>query len=252
MPDEQLIDETVTANQALGVAGQTDLVWGHAAIRDPSGRGVWMKAAGWAFDEVTPARVVLVGPEGEVLAGAAERHVEYPIHTELMAARPDVTCTVHTHAPAAVAFAALDVPLRAISHDGVPFADPDVPRFTRTGSLIRTRDLGRRLAETIGDAAGCLIPQHGLVTVGRDAATAVMRAVLLDRACRIQLRAMAAGPLKRWSDREEVALKQAEVWPDAQIGAGYAYLCRRIPADRRRPGDTGHGSAEWAPEAGST
>jgi len=229
LPIDPPIDETVTANQALGVAGQTDLVWGHAAIRDPAGRGVWMKAAGWAFEEVTAAQVLLVGPDGEVLAGPPQRHIEYPIHTELMAARPDVNCTVHTHAAAAVAFAALDVPLRALSHDGVPFADPDIPRFTRTGALIRTRELGAGLAETIGDSAGCLIPQHGLVTVGHDAATAVMRAVLLDRACRTQLQAMAAGPLKRWSDPAEVALKQAEVWSDAQVSAGYAYLCRRIP-----------------------
>ena len=69
LSDSPLIDETVTANQALGVAGQADLVWGHAAIRDPEGRGVWMKAAGWAFEEVTPDQVVLVSPEGEVLAG---------------------------------------------------------------------------------------------------------------------------------------------------------------------------------------
>src|SRR4249920_2451816 len=97
LSDTQQIDETVTTNQALGVAGQTDLVWGHAAIRDPAGRGAWMKAAGWAFEEVRPAHVVLVTPEGEALAGTQKRHIEYPIHTELMAARSDVNCTVHTH-----------------------------------------------------------------------------------------------------------------------------------------------------------
>lgn len=233
LSDSPLIDETATANQALGVAGQADLVWGHAAIRDPEGRGVWMKAAGWAFEEVTSDQVVLVSPEGEVLAGTQRRHLEYPIHTEVMAARADVNCTVHTHASAAVAFAALDVPLRALSHDGVPFAAPDIPRFTHTGSLIQSRNLGVRLAGTIGDAAGCLIPQHGLVTVGHNAATAVMRAVMLDRACRTQLLAMAAGPLRRWSDPAEIALKQAQVWSDAQVNAGYAYLCRQIPHGRR-------------------
>jgi L-ribulose-5-phosphate 4-epimerase len=224
--------EATRANNALAVAGHTDMVWGHASIRDPEGRGVWMKASGWGFEEVTAERVVLVSPDGEVLAGSAERHIEYPIHTELMAARSDVSCVVHSHAPAATAFAALGLPLKAISHDGVPFADPDVPRFTRSGALIRSRELGEALAETIGDSAGCLIPQHGLVTVGEDAATAVMRAVLLERACRVQLTAMAAGPLVHWSDEEELALKRAEVWPAGQINAGYAYLCRQIPEPR--------------------
>lgn len=218
--------DAARANQALAVAGHTDMVWGHASVRDPHGRGVWMKASEWGFEEITIDRLVLVTPDGEVLEGKEKRHIEFPIHTEVMLANPEINAVVHTHAPMANAFAALDVPLVAISHDGVPFARPDVPRFTETGNLIKTRELGEKLAETIGDAAGCLIPQHGLVTVGPDAATAVMRAVLLERACKVQLTAMAAGPLKRWSDHEEVEAKNSEVWNMSQTHAGYGYLCR--------------------------
>ena len=225
--EERLIAEAAQANRALGAAGQSDMVWGHASVRDPEGRGVWMKAAGWSFEELTPDRVVLVTPEGEVRAGSGRRHIEYPIHTEVLNARPDLNSVVHTHAPAAVSFAALDQPLVAISHDGVEFAEPQIARFTTTGSLIKSADLGKALAETIGDGVGCLIPQHGLVTVGPDAATAVMRALLLARACHVQLQAMAAGPIRRSSDSAEIALKKAEVWPQSQIDAGYAYLCRK-------------------------
>jgi ribulose-5-phosphate 4-epimerase/fuculose-1-phosphate aldolase len=225
--EEQLIDQTAQANRALGASGQSDMVWGHASVRDPQGRGAWMKAAGWSFDEVTPARVALVAPDGEVLAGSGPRHIEYPIHTEVMNARPDVGSVVHTHAPAAVSFAALDRPLLAISHDGVEFAEPQIARFTVTGSLISSAELGRELAAVIGEGVGCLIPQHGLVTVGPDAATAVMRAVLLARACQVQLHAMAAAEIRLWSDSAEIALKKQQVWPESQINAGYAFLCRQ-------------------------
>ena len=225
--EEQLIAETAQANRALGAAGQSDMVWGHVSIRDPEGRGVWMKASGWSFEELTPERVVLVTPDGEVLAGSERRHIEYPIHTEVLTARPDLNSVVHTHAPAAVSFAALDQPLLAISHDGVEFAEPQISLFTRTGALIKSAELGKALAETIGDGVGCLIPQHGLVTVGPNPATAVMRALLLARACHVQLQAMAAGPIRRSSDSAEIALKKAEVWPQSQIDAGYAYLCRK-------------------------
>jgi ribulose-5-phosphate 4-epimerase/fuculose-1-phosphate aldolase len=224
--EEQLIAETARANRALGASGQSDMVWGHASVRDPQGRGVWMKASGWSFEEVTDARVALVSPHGEVLAGNGPRHLEYPIHTEVMNARPDVGSVVHTHAPPALSFAALDQPLLAISHDGVEFAEPQVPRFTLTGSLIISPELGRELAKTIGDGVGCLIPRHGLVTVGPDPATAVMRAVLLARACQVQLQAMAAGEIRQWSDSAEIALKKAQVWPESQINAGYGFLCR--------------------------
>jgi len=185
-----------------------------------------MKAAGWAFEEVTEDRVVLVSPGGEVLAGTEKRHKEYPIHTRVMAARPEVTAVVHSHASSAVAFASLDVPLRAVSHDAVSFLDPDVPRFTDTGDLITTDELGDALAGTLGDAAGVLIPGHGLVTAGETVAAAVMRAVLLNRACATQLQALQAGGPSRWSGDEEVRAKRETVASPAMLQSGYDYLVR--------------------------
>ncbi|MFJ9889443.1 class II aldolase/adducin family protein [Streptomyces sp. NPDC091287] len=219
-------EQVVGASQALAAAGLSDMVWGHAAVRDREGRGVWMKASGWGFEEVDADRVVLVDRSGDVVHGEGKRHLEYPIHTEIMERRPDVGCVVHTHAPALAAFTSLDVPLRALSHDAVPFVEPQLPRFTRTGALIADRELGAALAETLGDANACLMPQHGAVTVGPDAATAVMYAVLLERACRTQLMAATAGGPKVWSDPEEAEFKRRQVWNPGQLAAGWHYLQR--------------------------
>lgn len=209
---------TVRATRALHAAGLGDLIWGHAAVRDPDGRGVWMKSAEWGFEEVDAERVLLVASHGAVLKGMGRRHIEYPIHTEIMERRDDIGCVVHTHAPAVNAFSSLDVPVRAISHDGVLFTEPDVPRFTRTGGLVKTSEMGSALA--------CLMPQHGFVSVGRTVEVAVMTAVILERACRVQLMAMSAGGPRRWSDLEELREKQLEIWPDDQLSAGFDYLIR--------------------------
>jgi ribulose-5-phosphate 4-epimerase/fuculose-1-phosphate aldolase len=106
------------------------------------------------------------------------------------------------------------------------FCDPQVPRFTRTGALIATAELGAALADALGDARACLMPSHGAVTAGPDAASAVMYAVLLERACRTQLMAMAAGGPKAWSDPAEVQLKREQVWNPGQRRAGWEYLLR--------------------------
>jgi L-fuculose-phosphate aldolase len=216
----------VQGSRALMAAGQSDMVWGHASVRDPEGRGAWMKGSGWGFEEVDATRVVLVSPSGSVLDGTGRRHIEYPIHTEVMARRPDVGAVVHTHSDAANAFAALDVPLRPLSHAGSLFSYPDVPRFTLTGGLIRSAELGQALAGALGASPACLMPQHGLVAVGADLPSAVMTAVLLDRACRTQLTAMAAGPLRRWGSEEDTVAKRAEVWAPGQFHAGWEYLVR--------------------------
>jgi len=223
---EDAVRLAVQASRALAAAGQADMVWGHASVRDPGGRGAWMKSAGWGLEEIDTAKIVLVSPEGEVAWGEGPRHIEYPIHTEIMAARADVGAVVHTHSPAANEFAALDVALRPLDHAGSLFCYPDIPRFTLTGGLIKTRELGAALGGALGGARACLMPQHGLVAVGPDAPAAVMTAVLLDRACRTQLNAMAAGPLRRWGDAEDTVAKRADVWSDRQLRAGWEYLLR--------------------------
>ena len=83
------------------------------------------------------------------------------------------------------------------------------------------------MAEAVGSANGCLIPGHGLVTVGPNVATTVMHAVLLDRACRVQLRASRGGGPTIWSSEAEVAAKRAGLWSPTQLDAGYRYLLRR-------------------------
>ena len=180
------------------------------------------------FEEVRPDRVLLVGWDGEVLEGEGRRHVEYPIHTEVMRARPDVGSVIHTHSPAAVALGSLGVPLRAISHEANLFVPPDIARFTDTGDLVLTAELGQRLAAALGDRNGCLIVNHGIVVAAADVPTATVTAYLLDRACRMQLTAMAAGGWAAWSSPEESLAKREHCYPDPLLHGAWDYLVRRL------------------------
>jgi L-ribulose-5-phosphate 4-epimerase len=227
---DTLLDQLVTSCRILGTEGQGDMVWGHVSVRDPEGRGLWMKGAGLGLEEITRDDLVLIDREGSVLAGERPRHSEFPIHTEVMAARPEVGCVVHTHARAPVAFAAIEEPLRPVSHEGTYFVPPDVPRFTETSDLILTLPLGARVAATLSDRPALLLVGHGLVTAGTDAVDATMAAILLDRACRTQLDVLQTGRPYRWTPDEEVRVKRTHVYPRRLLEQGYAYLARRAGA----------------------
>ena len=231
--DGAMVGRVVEAGRALAAAGQSDMVWGHVALRDPQGRGVWMKAAGWSFEEVTPERVLLVDWDGGRLLGEGAVHLECHIHLSAMSARENVGASVHTHPPAVNAFSALAIPLLAISHDGVLFADPQVPRSALSGDLIADRLRGEQLAAELGAAPACLLPRHGLVAVGASEVEAVMHAVLLTAACSVMLQACGVGPIRSFSDADEIAAKKSHAWPASQLGAGYDHLVRG--ADRRFP-----------------
>ncbi|SOD94676.1 class II aldolase/adducin family protein [Blastococcus haudaquaticus] len=212
----------------LGAADQGDLIWGHVSVRDPEGRGIWMKASGLGFEEVGPDDVILVSWDGEVLAGTGRRHAEYPIHTEVMRTRSDVGSVIHTHSPAAVALGAIGVPLRPISHEANLFAPPDIARFTGTGDLVLTAELGRAVAAALGERNACLLVNHGIVVAAPDVQTATVTAYLLDRACRMQLTAMAAGGWATWSSPEESLSKRDHCYSDAMLQGAWDYLVRRL------------------------
>lgn len=222
-------EPVATGCRVLGNEDQSDLVWGHLSMRDPDGRGVWMKRSTIGFDEVRPDDVLLVDRDGEVLSGEGRRHAEYPIHTEVMAARPEVGAVVHSHARSAVAFASLGVPLRPLSHEGTLFTPPDLPRFTETGDLVLTPELGRRVAATLGDRNALLLVNHGIVVAAPDVPTAVVTAILLDRACAMQLTAMAAGEPVHWSDDEESLIKREHCYPAPLLRQAWDYLVRQLP-----------------------
>ncbi len=235
MTDEALAvrSEVAVACRVLAALGQGDFIWGHVSARDPDGRGAWIKAAGYGLDEIDESRVHLVDRDGVVVGGEGRRHAEFPIHTEILAARPDVGAVVHTHALNAVAFAATGHPLRPISHDACLFVPPDVPRFTETGDLIVTRRLGASVAACLGEADATLLVHHGLITVGSDVPLAVINSILLERACATQLLATMGGGVATWSSDQEALAKRASHGTPANLRSAYDYLVRSV--DTRPP-----------------
>ena len=217
------------ASRVLGQADQGDFIWGHASARDPEDRGVWIKRSGIGLSEVGPDQVHLVSPEGEVLSGEGPRHLEFPIHTEIMLARPDVGGVVHAHSPHAVALAAAGVELRPVSHAATYFVPPSVPRFTETSDLIITPELGRSVAKTLGDSSGVFLVNHGIVTVGPDLQTATFAALLLESAAEQMLRTIAYRGDPVWTDDDEALVKREHIYHDAAVHTAWDYLVRQLP-----------------------
>lgn len=222
------------ASRVLAEAGQSDLVWGHASARDNASDGaVWIKAAGWGMDEVSADRVQLVDHSGAVLAGAdaGPRHSEYPIHTEIMAARPDVGGVVHTHSPYVLALAAAGQPLLPVSHAANYFSPHSVPRFTETADLILTPELGKKVAAALGEASAVFLVNHGMVTVGPDLETATVAAILLEQAAKQQLLTKSFGGWPTWSDDVQSASKRGHIYSGGAVTSVWDYLVRRLKSD---------------------
>ncbi len=231
MSELELRHEVALGGWVLHHSGLSDYVWGHVSIRDPEGRGVWMKASGLGFEEVSEEHVLLVDDRGSVVAGEGPRHSEYPIHTEILKARPELSSVVHVHPPHAIALAASAQPLAPISHVGGVFSD-GLRRWDGAPGLVDTQQAGERLAAALGGDRALLLTGHGIVAVGRSVGLAVTAAIMLEQACRVQLLANGFGGVAAPMDPPQLRHAYAHTLDESFMLAAWRYLARRAQAAR--------------------
>ena len=217
-----------TACRILGSEGHNDIVYGHMSARVPSADRFWLKGAGLGLEEIGPTDLIELDLDGRVLAGTRARHLEYPIHSEIYRRRPDVTAVVHTHPFYGTVFGALRSELRPLTHEGTFFVPPPIPRFDQTSDLILTPELGAAVAQARGGHRALFLVNHGIV-VGASVEEACVAALLLEKACRAQAIAQAAGTFA-WTPDEEALRKREHIYTPSAIQQMWEYYCRKLEA----------------------
>ena len=202
------LEDLAVACRVLEMEDHGDRIWGHMALRDPDGRGFWMKRAGVGLGEIQDARdFVLLNFDGEKIAGDGKSHSEWPIHSEILLRRPEIMATSHTHPFYASLYSAISDPLPTIvARSSIQPYLP--PRYTDTSELIRKPEQGRAMAEALGDHNAVFLRNHGIVTCGRASHEPVLVAIALEKMCREALTIGNAG--FEWSVPvdEEIAAKR--------------------------------------------
>jgi L-fuculose-phosphate aldolase len=184
---ESLREQAAWACRILALEGYADLTLGHVSVC--ADETVYIKRKGIALDEVGRDDIVAVDDP------AATLHLETVLHTEIYKLRPDVGAVVHGHPPYATAFAATDGRLELLTHDALLFSD-GVALFDETAALITDEERGHAVAEALGTRRAVILRNHGVVIADRDVRWAVLSAVTLERAVRLQSIASRLGPLR--------------------------------------------------------
>jgi ribulose-5-phosphate 4-epimerase/fuculose-1-phosphate aldolase len=212
--DAALIDDIVAGSRILADFGVLD-GFGHVSARDPNNASHFFMSRSLAPALVTSEDVMAFDLDGNALdARGRSVFLERFIHGEIYKARPDVMSVVHTHSPGVIPFTVSQVPLRAIYHNpaflaaGVPVWDIRKD-FGATDMLVRNPDIGKSLAQALGDKSLVLMRGHGDVTVGPSVKVAVFRAYYTDVNARLQSQAIALGGEVDYLTREEGARADA-------------------------------------------
>ena len=203
-----VIEELVTANRILANEGVLD-AYGHVSMRDPANSNHYFLARSMPPSLVAAADIVEYDLDSKPMgANPPAGYQERFIHGEIYRKRPDVMAIVHCHAPEVIPFSASSVPLRPISHMAA-FLGEGVPVFEirKTGGmtdmLIKTPELGKALAETLGQKPAALMRGHGAVVVAETLHAAVGRAYYMNMDAKLQEQAILLGGKVTYLEGEE-------------------------------------------------
>jgi L-fuculose-phosphate aldolase len=224
--EQALCQQMTLGSHILYVEGQNDFNHGQISARIPKEDEFLVRGAALGFDEVEEDDFVKVNLVGEKISGHRQVPPEWPIHTSIYRAHPSVNSIVHTHAVNSVIFSSLGQKLRPISHDGCPFYE-NLPIFADTTNTITTVEMANAMLRSLGDAKAILLKNHGIVTTGKTIKEAVISAIILERACAMQLR-VPTGLEFSTSDEEDVASKNKFIFSEVALTTYWQYFSRKV------------------------
>ncbi len=160
---------------------KNDLVrWtgGNVSARDPETGLVVIKASGIRYEEMRPEHMVVMDQDGKIIEGVFKPSSDVFSHLYIYNHRPDVGGVVHTHSRYATAFAALGKPIPCVLTAMADEFGGPIPcgKF----ALIGDDAIGKVVIESIGSSPAVLLKNHGVFTIGKDAAAAVKAAVMTE------------------------------------------------------------------------
>lgn len=171
----------------------TTLIYNHISARVPGGETFLLNPFGLRYDEVTASSLVKVDLDGNVLDDSPHEINEagFVIHSAIHAARPDVTCVIHTHTEPGMAVSALEDGLMFVNQDSLMFYGN--VGYHEFEGIACDLDERRRLVADLGQNVALILRNHGLLTVGRTVGEAFTLMFFLEKVCKAQLQMMAAG-----------------------------------------------------------
>jgi len=220
--------EMIAAGKVLVAEGQDDFTRGHISFRLPDDPNLFfMKAHSLGLDEITFDNILTIDLDGKVVAGTARRHSEVFIHSEILKARSDINCVIHTHPTYSIALSATGQTLKCYSQPGALFYE-SLGFYADTINLIRTPEMGGGVAHALGRGRAVLLKNHGVVVTGASIAEAVISTIMLENGAMIQLLAEAAGEPTPEFPRDDILKLKRNISEPEQFQINFDYLVRRM------------------------
>ncbi|CAB3787627.1 hypothetical protein LMG28688_02506 [Paraburkholderia caffeinitolerans] len=178
----------------------TDMIDTHITARIPGDEPAFLiNRYGVLFHEMRASDLIKIDLHGNVIDERAAEDSEYfavnaagfTIHSAVHAARDDMHFVVHTHTAAGSAVSAQEQGLLPISQHALKFYGKLA--YHDYEGIALDHGERERLVRDLGTHRAMILRNHGLLAGGESAAAAFHEIYFLERACQIQVQALAGG-----------------------------------------------------------
>lgn len=191
---EGLRTELVRVSREAYDRGFVSGVGGNISTRISPNR-VLIKPSGLRLKDLTPKNLLVVDLHGNVIEGAGKPSEEIRFHLGIYKLRKDVGAVIHTHSPAATAFAVVGIELPPITAQAAKILGKiPLVGYAPPGS----KELAKLVVKAFKpEVKAALLRGHGSVAVGKNLAEAFNNTDLLEETARIALLTFQLGGPKK-------------------------------------------------------
>ncbi|PIV76212.1 MAG: class II aldolase [Rhodobacteraceae bacterium CG17_big_fil_post_rev_8_21_14_2_50_65_11] len=178
MTEASLRAEIVERCKELDARGLNRGASGNISAR--MGDAMLMTPSAIPYTALAPEMIALMPLEGDDGAweGPLKPSTEWRFHLDLMRARPGIGAVVHTHAEFSTILAIARMPIPAIHYMIAAFGGMEIPCCDY--ACYGTAELSEAILSALGTMNGCLMANHGMLTVAGDLRRAAWLAFELE------------------------------------------------------------------------
>ncbi|KPP88978.1 MAG: L-fuculose-phosphate aldolase FucA [Rhodobacteraceae bacterium HLUCCA08] len=178
MTEADLRAEIVARCKELDARGLNRGASGNVSAR--IGDAMLLTPSAIPYAALEPAMIARMPLDGEYGAweGPLKPTTEWRFHLDLMRARPEIGAVVHTHAEFSTILSIARKPIPAIHYMIAAFGGMEIPCCDY--ACYGTAELSAAILSALGDMNGCLMANHGMLTVGADLTRATWLAFELE------------------------------------------------------------------------
>jgi ribulose-5-phosphate 4-epimerase/fuculose-1-phosphate aldolase len=234
----QVRQDLAAAYRIIAHYGWDDMVFTHLSARVPGpDEHFLLNPFGFLFNEVTASNLVKVDLDGNIILdnGYTVNAAGFTIHSAVHMSREDAHAVMHVHTDSGVAVSSTKEGFLPLNQHAM-FVYHDLAYHDWEGVALNL-DERERLVADLGDKHLMMLRNHGTLALGGSVASCFLRLYYLERACQIQVNALAAGspnlPNKQAINMMQNTFSNPDVWEGL---AASAWPAIRRQADRLDPG----------------